>query len=82
MNKMLEKALTELSRQPEDMQEFVASLIMGEIESEKFMSSEEGKAQLHRAIQMGLDQLEAGQGLKGQDVLAELKALQLKRLNG
>lgn len=64
------------------MQEFVASLIMSEIESERKRASDEGKEELRQAVQIGLDQLDAGLGLKGQDVLDELKALQSKRLHG
>lgn len=82
MNKMLEKALTELKSQPEEMQEFVASLILSEIESERKLASDEGKEELRQAIQVGLDQLDAGQGLSGKEVIAELKALQAKRLHG
>jgi hypothetical protein len=79
MNKMLEKALTELKRQPDDMQEFVACLILNELESEKTLTSAEGKSQLRKAIQLGLDQLDAGQGLNGAQVLGELKKLHAQR---
>ncbi|MDK9720045.1 MAG: hypothetical protein OEL53_02570 [Rhodospirillales bacterium] len=79
MNKMLEKALAELQRQPDDMQEFVASLILSELESEKSLSSHEGEDQLRKAIQLGLDQLDAGQGLDGSQVLAELRSMSDQR---
>ncbi|MBF0269155.1 MAG: hypothetical protein HQL44_11240 [Alphaproteobacteria bacterium] len=79
MNKMLEKALTELQRQPDDMQEFVACLILNELESEKSLSSLEGKNQLRKAIQLGLDQLDEGQGLDGAQVLSELKSMRDQR---
>ncbi len=76
---MLEKAMAELQRQPDDMQEFVACLIMNELESEKTFASVEGKNQLRQAIQLGLDQLDAGQGLDGAQVLGELKKLHAQR---